>query len=139
MNRVWVAAFIHPILLCACLAVAQTPAPAAKDAAAAEKAAAAARQLSLANKKWTGDFDKMLERRMIRVYAPYSRSLYFNDKGRERGLSAELVRDFERWLNQKYAKQLGKRPLTIYIIPATRDKLLPDLTDGLADFVFGNL
>jgi len=139
MNRVSVAAFIHPILLCACLAVAQTPAPAAKDAAAAEKAAAAARQLSLANKKWTGDFDKMLQRRMIRIYAPYSRSLYFNDKGRERGLSAELVRDFERWLNKKYAKQLGKRPLTIYIVPATRDKLLPDLVDGLADVVFGNL
>ncbi len=76
---------------------------------------------------------------MIRAYAPYSRSLYFNDKGRERGLSAELVRDFERWLNQKYAKQLGKRPLTIYIVPATRDKLLPDVVDGLADIAVGNL
>ena len=74
---------------------------------AAEKEAAAARGLSVANKPWTGDFDKMLERRMIRAYAPYSRSLYFNDKGRERGLSAELIRDFERWLNQKYAKQLA--------------------------------
>src|SRR5689334_12580621 len=58
-----------------------------------------ARQLSIANKTWTGDFDKLLERRMIRVYAPFSRSLYFNDRGRERGLSAELVRDWERYLN----------------------------------------
>ena len=38
--------------------------------------------------------------------------------------TAELVRDFERWVNKKYAKQLGKRPLTVYIVAATRDKLL---------------
>jgi hypothetical protein len=48
------------------------------------------------------------------VYVPYSRSLYFIDKGRERGIAAELIRDFERWVNKKYARQLGKRPLTIY-------------------------
>jgi membrane-bound lytic murein transglycosylase MltF len=117
------------------LAFAQHPAA----SSSAPQDAAAPRGLSVANKTWTGDFDRMLERRMIRVYAPYSRSLYFNDKGRERGLSAELIRDFERWLNQKYAKQLGKRPLTVYIVPATRDKLLPDVADGLADIAVGNL
>src|SRR5262245_30761533 len=94
--------------------------------------AAKPRQLTIANKPWTGDFDRMLERRMIRVYAPFSRSLYFNDKGRERGIAVELVRDWERYINVKYAKQLGKRPLTIYVIPATRDKLLPGVEYGLA-------
>jgi len=49
---------------------------------------------------------------------PYSRSLYYNDKGRERGLTATTWRDFERWLNRKYAKPARKRPLTVYIIPA---------------------
>jgi membrane-bound lytic murein transglycosylase MltF len=113
----------------------------AQKAAPADTAAATgkARQLAIVNKPWTGDFDKMLERRLIRVDAPYSRSLYFIDKGRERGLGAELVRDFERWVNQKYAKQLGKRPVTISIVAATRDKLLPDLNDGLADIAIGNL
>ncbi len=103
---------MHLLRMLAALAVPAAlalPAPAFADA----------RGLAIANKTWTGDFDRMLERRMIRVYAPYSRSLYFNDKGRERGLAAELVRDFERWINKKYAKQLGKRPLTIYIVPAT--------------------
>src|SRR5690349_20295466 len=57
-------------------------------------AAAKVRQLSLAEKPWAGDFDAMVERRMIRVLVPYSRTLYFNDNGRERGLTAELVRDF---------------------------------------------
>ena len=97
------------------------------------------RQLTVANKPWTGDFDQMLERRMIRVYAPYGRSLYYIDKGRERGIAAELVRDFERWVNQKYAKQLGKRPLTVYIVAATRDTLAADLNEGLADIAVGNL
>ena len=98
-----------------------------------------ARQLDLSNKPWTGDFDQMLERRMIRVLAPYSRSLYFNDKGRERGISADTVRDFERWINRKYATTLGKRPLTIYIIPTTRDKLLPEIVKGMGDVAIGNL
>jgi len=95
------------------------------------------RQLSLENKPWKGDFDQMLERRVIRVLAPYSRSLFFNDKGRERGLAAELVRDFERYVNQKYAKQLGKRPVTVFIIATTRDKLLTNLNEGLGDISAG--
>jgi membrane-bound lytic murein transglycosylase MltF len=95
--------------------------------------------LSIANKPWIGDFDKMLERRVIRVDAPYSRSLFFSDKGRERGLAAELIRDFERYVNIKYAKALGKRPLTIYIVPSTRDQLLLDLAAGLTDIAIGNL
>lgn len=97
------------------------------------------RNLVIANKEWKGDFDAMLNRRMIRVAVPYSRSLYYNDMGRERGLSAELVRDFERWINKKYAKRLGKRPLTVYLFPATRDKLISDVADGLADISIGNL
>ena len=100
---------------------------------------AKARQLDIGNKPWTGDFDALLERRMIRVYAPFSRTLYFSDRGRERGLTAELVRDWERYLNTKYAKKLGKRPLTIYLAPATRDKLLPYVEQGLADVATGNL
>ena len=51
----------------------------------------------------------------------------------------ELIRDFERWVNQKYAKQLGKRPVTVYVVAATRDKLLSDLGTGLADIAVGNL
>jgi membrane-bound lytic murein transglycosylase MltF len=98
-----------------------------------------ARQLSLAFKPWTGDFDGMLERRVIRVYVPYSRTLYFVDKGRERGIAADLIRQFERWVNNKYAKALGKRPLTVLVVVATRDKLLGDLTGGRADIAVGNI
>jgi membrane-bound lytic murein transglycosylase MltF len=97
------------------------------------------RQLDISRKLWTGDFDKMIEHRVIRALVPYSRSLYFNDKGRERGIAVENVRDFERWINKKYAKKLGKRPLTVYIIPTTRDKLLPEVVQGMGDLAMGNL
>jgi membrane-bound lytic murein transglycosylase MltF len=126
-------------VLAAALATAQPAAAPTPAAPAAPAEGNQPRRLAIANKPWTGDFDKLLERRMIRVFAPFSRSLYFSDKGRERGLAAELVRDWERYINFKYAKELGKRPLTVYIAPATRDKLLPDLVDGLADVAIGNL
>jgi membrane-bound lytic murein transglycosylase MltF len=98
-----------------------------------------ARGLSTEAKVWTGDFDAMLERRTIRVLVPYSRSLYFSDRGQERGLSAESVRGFERWLNEKYAKKLRNRPITVLIIPTTRDRLLPDVAGGLGDLAVANL
>src|SRR5215831_3731369 len=88
---------------------------------------------------WKGDFDGMMERRAIRVLVPYSRTLYFNDAGRERGITADNVRDFERFVNQKYQKQLGKRPLTVVIRPTTRDLLLKHVADGLGDIAAGNL
>jgi membrane-bound lytic murein transglycosylase MltF len=95
------------------------------------------RQLALGSKPWQGDFDRMVARRMIRVLVPYSRTLYFNDKGRERGITADTVRDFERYVNREY--KTGKRPVTVYIIPTTRDRLLPDVAAGLGDIAAGNL
>jgi membrane-bound lytic murein transglycosylase MltF len=117
-------------------------APAAKPSTASGSAAAATvgpRDLDLSTSAVTGDFDTMLRRRSIRFYVPYSRSLYFIDKGRERGISADLIRAFERWVNRKYAAQLGNRPLTAFVVPATRDTLLADLLEGRADVAVGNI
>jgi membrane-bound lytic murein transglycosylase MltF len=104
----------------------------------AQQGATKLRQLSLENKPWKGDVDQMLERRVIRVLVPYSRTLYFVDKGVERGITADLVRDFERYINKKYAKQLGKRPLTVFLIVATRHKALSGVAEGLGDIAAGN-
>ncbi|EEA04645.1 Lytic transglycosylase catalytic [Burkholderia sp. H160] len=98
-----------------------------------------ARRIDLGNQPWTGDFDAMLDRRLIRVLVPYSRTLYFNDQGHERGLTAGLVRDFERYVNKKYQSTLARRPLTVVIIPTTRDQLLPGLIAGRGDIAAGNL
>ena len=86
---------------------------------------------------WTGDFDGMLERRTIRVLVPYSRSLYFNDKGAQRGLVADALKEFEVFLNKKY--KLKNRPITVVALPTTRDHLLQGLIDGEGDLAAGNL
>jgi membrane-bound lytic murein transglycosylase MltF len=98
-----------------------------------------ARDLSVEIKPWTGDFDGMVERRIIRVAVPYSRSLFYHDRGRERGLTADLVRKFEELLNKKHKKDLDKRPITIVLFPTTRDQLIPALIEGRADIAAGNI
>jgi membrane-bound lytic murein transglycosylase MltF len=124
-----------------CVAVSLTAGPlCAAPAAPPEKAVHAnPRQLSLVNKPWTGDFDRMLKRRIIRVLVPYSRTLYYVDKGHERGIAADVAREFERYVNRRYAKQLGKRPLTVLLIPTTRDGLLRGVAQGRGDIAAGNL
>jgi membrane-bound lytic murein transglycosylase MltF len=117
-------------------AVAESPVPAAPAPASA--AAPKVRTLPVTDDKpWKGDFDRLLERRMIRVLVPFSRTLYFNDRGRERGLTGELVRDFEQYVNRKY--KTGNRPLTVYIVPTTRERLLSNLEAGRGDLAAGNL
>ncbi|HET9155041.1 MAG TPA: lytic transglycosylase F [Myxococcaceae bacterium] len=95
--------------------------------------------LSLETVPRTGDLDVMLEHRVIRVLVPYSRTLFFNDRGQERGITADVAREFERSLNLKYRAKLGKRPVTVVLIATTRDQLLPRLAEGLGDIAAGNL
>jgi len=120
------------LMLCAAL-------PAAAQSGNAPAKPRALNIESVTERKFTGDFDRMLERRRIRFAAPYSRTLFYSDKGRERGLTAELAREFEQYVNRKYSKQLGKRPLTVILIPSTRTELIEDVVNGLADIGAGNL
>jgi len=104
---------------------------------AAAAAAQAQTALNADHTFWTGDFDGMLERRTIRVLVPYSRSLYFNDKGAQRGLVADSLKEFEVFLNKKY--KLKNRPITVVALPTTREHLLLGLIDGEGDLAVGNL
>ncbi|HTG97843.1 MAG TPA: lytic transglycosylase F [Burkholderiales bacterium] len=85
----------------------------------------------------TGDLDTLLERREIRVLVPYSRTLFFNDKGAQRGLTADTLQDFEIFLNRKYPKK--GYPITVVALPTTRDQLLSGLVQGRADIAAGNI
>jgi len=123
-------------------ATAAAPQTAAAPESPAAQSGAKPHALDLARvveEEFSGDFDQMLERRRIRFLAPYSRTLFYTDKGRERGITAELARDFEQHINRKYAKQLGKRPLTVYLVPSTRDELIEDVARGRGDIAAGNL
>ena len=111
-----------------------SPPPVTTNAATDEE-----RELDVRAKPWLGDFDAMVERRVVRFLVPYSRSLYFVDHGIERGVTAELARDFERWINAKYTRQLGKRPVTVFLIVTPRDVMLQRLNEGRGDIIAGNL
>ena len=84
-----------------------------------------------------GDLDAMLERRVVRVAVPYSRTLYFNDRGAQRGLTADTLRDFEVFLNKRYPHRA--QPLVVVAMPVTRERLIAGLVQGHADLAAGNL
>ena len=53
--------------------------------------------------QFTGDFDAMLERRLIRLVVPYSPTLFFEDKGTIYGTAAIGAQLFEEWVNKTFA------------------------------------
>jgi membrane-bound lytic murein transglycosylase MltF len=78
-----------------------------------------------------GDLDGMVKRRLVRVLTVQNPILYFVDRGREVGITYELVKQFEQELNKK----LGNKVVTVhvFVIPVPRDELLPRLMAGQGD------
>ncbi len=87
--------------------------------------------------KWTGDLDGMTERRMIRVLTVYSKTVYFVDKGTERGLTHDALKVFEDELNKKLNTKRFR--VNVVFVPVSRDELLPALTEGRGDLAAANL
>jgi membrane-bound lytic murein transglycosylase MltF len=110
---------------------------AALAALAFVESAAAVTGLDTEPKPLSGDFDAMLERRVVRVAVPYSRTLYFNDRGAQRGLTADTLRDFEVFLNKKYPHKA--QPFVVVAFPVTRERLVSSVLDARADIAAGNL
>jgi len=85
----------------------------------------------------TGDIDQLLEERIIRALVVHNKMFYFLDKGRQRGSSYELLKEFEKFINKKQkSKTLG---IHVVFIPVPRDRLLPDLKAGRGDIAVANL
>ena len=55
---------------------------------------------------WVGDFDGMQERRQIRLIVPYSKTIFFIDKGDQLGTAAEWGDELDKWLNKGRKLQL---------------------------------
>ncbi|WP_205410091.1 transglycosylase SLT domain-containing protein [Flavihumibacter solisilvae] len=95
--------------------------------------------LRRAHRLYVGDFDTMMKLRVIRVLVPYSRTLFFNDKGYERGITADNFHEFEGFLNKKYEKELGRIPLTVVFVQTPRNRLFEYVMRGVGDIAAGNL
>lgn len=86
---------------------------------------------------FTGDFDAIVERGVLRVLVPFSRSIYFIDGGAQRGTAVDLMAAFGKFLVARHGKAV--RDGHIVFIPTPRDRLLADLAAGHGDLALGNL
>jgi membrane-bound lytic murein transglycosylase MltF len=94
-------------------------------------------------KPWRGDLDGMVERRVVRVLTVNSKTVYFIDKGVQRGTAVDYGKLFETELNRKLAaeKKLKGKGLKVQVvfIPTARAQLLSALAAGKGDIAAGNL
>lgn len=87
--------------------------------------------------KWTGDFDGMVERRVVRVLVVYNKMMFFLDQGQQRGTAHDLFVEFEKFVNKKL--KTGTIKVKVLFVPVTRDRLLPALAEGRGDIAAANL
>ena len=126
-SRVWVIA--SAALIFALAASAQPAKPTPKGAEAAP--------MPPVLRPWTGDWDGIVKRRALRVLVTYSRTMYFVDKGTQRGITYDAFKGFEDDINKK----LKSKALRFHVvfIPTPRNELIPALREGRGDVAAANL
>ncbi|WP_371136062.1 transporter substrate-binding domain-containing protein [Pseudomonas sp.] len=88
---------------------------------------------------WIGDFDGMRERRLVRVLVPYSKTFFMVDRGRQQGISYELGKALEAWLNARHPYAQKSLRWQVMFIPVARNELMPRLLSGGGDIAAGGL
>lgn len=88
-------------------------------------------------KTWTGDWDGMVIRNRVRVLVPFSKTFYFLDGGRQRGLTYDLMKIFEKQMNKDLERKIVQ--VEFVFIPVNRDELIPGLLNGIGDIAAGAL
>ena len=92
--------------------------------------------LSRAKEPLFGDLAEIRQRRSLRVLASYGKTRFFHDRGQARGFEVEMLREYEKFLNQE-AKTYDR--VRIVFIPTPFDRLLEDLSKGLGDVAAAGL
>lgn len=87
--------------------------------------------------RWTGDLDGMERRRLIRVLTVYGLPRYFLDGAREGGITFELFKLFEKFINERSGR--GQLPIHVVLVPVARDQLIDDLIEGRGDIAAAGL
>jgi membrane-bound lytic murein transglycosylase MltF len=88
-------------------------------------------------KKWKGDWDGMVTRNQVRVLVPFSKTFYFLDGGRQRGLTYDLMKEFEKQINKELKRKTVR--VRLVFIPVNRDEFIQDLLNGVGDIAAGGL
>ncbi len=88
--------------------------------------------------KYTDDLPGLMKRRVLRALVVQSPVEYQVVKGQQLGVTADLLNELEKDLNQKFSQQVSSKkrlPIRVVIIPTTPDKLQTQLLDGKADVI----
>ena len=86
-------------------------------------------------KDFTGDFDEMIERKIVRVGIIPSRTFYFVDKGVQKGIGYDYGVLMEQRINEKLKS--GNVKVHVVFVPMPRPKLMQALIDGKIDIAAG--
>lgn len=105
--------------------------------AAAEEGGGPPDAIMKALEPWTGDFDEIAERGVLRVLVTYSKTFYFLDGADQKGATYDLFMEFEKWINEKLKRKTMK--FQVAFVPVTRAELFPALLNGHGDIVAANL
>ncbi|HTR57743.1 MAG TPA: transporter substrate-binding domain-containing protein, partial [Casimicrobiaceae bacterium] len=95
-------------------------------------------KLQVGTRQWKGDFDGMKKRRIFRALVPYSKTFYYVEKGRQRGISYEVFQALEDDINKKLKSKKSIKMHVIYL-PVGRDEIISRLVDGWGDVIFADL
>lgn len=82
---------------------------------------------------WTGDFDALVKRKVIRALVVNSKMEFFYDKGRPRGTAAEALQEFEVEVNKKLGNPNPR--IKIAFIPMPLAELKSALESGIGDII----
>ncbi|MGB0721206.1 MAG: transglycosylase SLT domain-containing protein [Gammaproteobacteria bacterium] len=80
---------------------------------------------------YTGDLDTLRDKGVIRALVTYSRTDFFIDDGRMRGIQAEFLRAFEQQLNEGVTDPA--KQVRVQFLPVTFDRMIPAVAEGLGD------
>jgi len=151
MRRYWMFAFMLLLLCvvlesCASSPKAPQPAPSSTSATTSAKTVSAPtleiadstssdRALNLPPTfgRWTGDWEALKKRGVLRLLVIHSKTGFFYDKGRPRGVIADAAEQLELALNKK--PNTLARKFKVALIPVAPDQLLEALNTGIGDVI----
>ena len=68
---------------------------------------------------WAGDYDGMQSHHVIRFLVPYSKTIFFIDRGEQLGTAAEWAEEFDKWVNKSKKSEIERMRVVFYRRPAT--------------------
>ncbi len=93
--------------------------------------------VAVGTRPWKGDLGAMEKRRIIRALVPPSKTFYYVEQGRPRGISYDVFKAFEDDLNRQLKTKTLK--VTVVFLPVARDEIIQQLNDGRGDVAFADM